>query len=46
MKRIRMPGIRRKRLLAAKLGIEIFPCPQMAEAGLVERRRCAGAEAA
>ena len=39
MKRVRVIGIRCKRLLATKLSVEILLGSQMAEAGLTERSR-------
>ena len=43
MQSIRVIGIRRKRLLAAKLSIEILFGPQMAVTGFAKRRRAARA---
>jgi hypothetical protein len=41
MQGVRVIRIRRKRLLAANLGIEISSGSQMTEAGVAERSRCA-----
>ncbi len=42
MKCVGVVGVRFKRLLATKLSVEILLGSQMAEAGLTERRGCAG----
>jgi hypothetical protein len=39
MKRVGVIGLRRKRLLATKLSVEILLGSQVAEAGLIERGR-------
>jgi hypothetical protein len=43
LKRVRMPGVERKRPLATNLRVQMPSCPQMAKASLVKRSRGARA---